>query len=35
VVGAAIGKQSLKIRDADGYLRSYNGPVLRKLYGKP
>lgn len=28
-------KQSLKIRDADGYLRSYNGPVLRKLYGKP
>jgi len=27
-------KQSLKIRDADGYLRSYNGPVLRKLYGK-
>ena len=28
-------KQSLKIRDANGYLRSYNGPVLRKLYGKP
>ena len=28
-------KQSLKVRAADGYLRSYNGPILRKLYGKP
>ena len=29
-----IVKQSLKVRAADGYLRSYNGPILRKLYGK-
>ena len=29
-----LEKQSLKVRDADGYLRSYNGPILRKLYGK-
>lgn len=29
-----IVKQSLKVRAIDGYLRSYNGPILRKLYGK-
>jgi hypothetical protein len=28
-----IVKQSLKVRGADGYLKSYNGPILRKLYG--
>ena len=26
-------KQSLKVRSEDGILRSYNGPILRKLYG--
>lgn len=26
-------RQSLKVRSADGILRSYNGPILRKLYG--
>lgn len=29
-----IVKQSLKVRDANGYLKSYNGPILRKLYGR-
>lgn len=29
-----IVKQSLKVRASDGYLRSYNGPILRKLYGQ-
>ena len=29
-----IVKQSLKVMDTDGYIRSYNVDVLRKLYGK-
>ena len=28
-----IVKQSLKVRSEEGVLRSYNGPILRKLYG--
>ena len=30
-----IVKQSLKVQSPDGVIRSYNAPILRKLYGQP
>lgn len=28
-----IAKQSLRVRSVDGYLQSFNGPILKKLHG--